>query len=378
MHIQPTPDCIIADGAIGQIPGALAALRVETVLVITDRGVIKAGIFDKIKAVLDKAGICAVVCDRVEPDPSVTLLQSIVEEIRLQRVGAVIGLGGGSSLDTAKVAAALVTNKRDISDYLAGVSLSEEPLPILAVPTTAGTGSETTNIAILSDEKDQLKKAIVSPKIIPRYAFLDPELTLGLPALITAVTGMDAICHAIESYTSVNATPFTETLSLSAVELLDANILEAFRNGSNRKAREGMLLGSFMAGIAFANAGVTAVHAFAYPLGGMFHVPHGLANSLMLPTVMRFNSVACGKRFARIAQVISGDASADADTLIRRVEELSLSLQLPPNLAAIKIPADSLEKMADAAILITRLLKNNPRRVTLDDARAIYNQAYRR
>jgi alcohol dehydrogenase class IV len=219
-----------------------------------------------------------------------------------------------------------------------------------------------------------VKKGLVSVRLIPRFACLDPELTLGLPPAITATTGMDALCHAIESFSSVNANPYSEALSLRAVELLNGHILEAFRNGSDVLAREKMLLGSFLAGIAFANAGVTAVHAFAYPLGGMFHVAHGLANSLMLPAILRFNLGCARERFESIGRLMGGAA----DAVVERVEQLLETLRLPRNLAAIGIPEEALEPMSQAVVQITRLLNNNPRKVTLEDARAIYREAFSR
>ena len=190
------------------------------------------------------------------------------------------------------------------------------------------------------------------------------------------MTGMDALCHAIESYLSVNANVFTEALSLRAVELLNSNIEEAFRNGKSLQAREKMILGSFLAGVAFANAGVTAVHAFAYPLGGMFHVAHGLANALMLPDVLTLSRPASEERFRQIGRAMA--ANGNSDTVISRVEELSRVLKLPRNLAAVGIPADSVEVMAQAVVKIDRLLKNNPRKVSLDDARGIYREAHGR
>ncbi|MGD0724267.1 MAG: iron-containing alcohol dehydrogenase [Spirochaetia bacterium] len=378
MRVLPTPNCLISVGAINQIPDALKELGVKTIMVVTDPGVIKAGIFDKLKEILDGARVQIKLCDRVQPDPSITFVQSVVEDARRNQIGAVIGLGGGSAIDTAKVTAALMTNKGDVAFYLGGAALTEDPLPIIAVPTTAGTGSETTNVAILSDEKDQVKKGFASVRIVPSYAFLDPELTISLPPAITAITGMDALCHAIESFTSINANAYSQPLSLAAVELLNDNIVEAFKYGKNVHVREKMLLGSYLAGVAFANAGVTAVHAFAYPLGGMFHVAHGLANSLMLSTIIKFNASSCQERFARIGRVFAKGETATSDTVVKRVEELLDLLEFPANLAAIGIPADSLEKMSQAVIMITRLLNNNPRKVTLDDARVIYKEAYNR
>jgi alcohol dehydrogenase len=376
MRVLPTPDTIIGSGAIRQIPDALKGLGASTVMVVTDPGLVTAGVYEKIRALLEAAGIQVQLCDRVKPDPSITLVQSVAAEAQGKHLQAVIGLGGGSSIDTAKIAAALATNHRSVNDYLGGAALENDSLPIIAVPTTAGTGSEATHIAILSDEEAQLKKGLTSIKLMPRFAFLDPELTLGLPPAVTAATGMDALCHAVESFTSLNANDFSETLSLKAVQLINDNILEVFRNGSNLAAREKMLLGSFMAGAAFANAGVTAVHAFAYPIGGMFHVPHGLANTLMLAAVVRFNIVCARERFARIGDVMTCGRSKTAEAVVQRIEELGKLLALPRNLAAAGIPEDALEPMANAVMQITRLLKNNPREMTLPDARAIYREAY--
>lgn len=378
MRVLPMPDSIIGSGALRQIPDVIRGLGARKVMVVTDAGLVKAGLYDKVRELLATAGVQIQLCDRVQSDPSIALVESIAQEARGGHLQAVIGLGGGSSIDAAKIAAALVTNSRSVNDYLGGAALENDPLPIIAVPTTAGTGSEATHIAILSDEAAQLKKGLVSAKIMPRYAFLDPDVTLGLPPSITAATGMDALCHAIESFTSLNANEYSEVLSLKAIELLNANIVEAFQNGANVQAREKMLLGSFLAGVAFANAGVTAVHAFAYPLGGMFHVAHGLANSLMLPTILRFNASASSERFGRIGQVISSNQKGTAETVITRVEELSQVLRLPKNLAAVGIPGDALETMAQAVMQITRLLNNNPRKITLDDARALYQEAFRR
>ncbi len=256
--------------------------------------------------------------------------------------------------------------------------LAADPLLLIAVPTTAGTGSEATHIAILTDEEAELKKSVVSSKILPRFAFLDPDLTIGLPPAITAATGMDALCHAIESYTSVNATAYSEALSLQAIGLLSANITTVFEDGGNVEARENMLFGSLIAGIAFANAGVTAVHAFAYPLGGMYHVAHGLANALMLPTIMKFNICASRQRFADVGRALADCKEPTADAAVARVEELSQQLRLPRNLAAIGIPKDSLFKMAEGAVQNTRLLKNNPRAISLQEAQGLYEEAYSR
>jgi alcohol dehydrogenase class IV len=360
------------------MPAALDEIGAKKVLVVTDEGIIKAGLYDKIEKILKDAGIEVSLCDRVAPDPAITLVESIAEEAKKDGPDAIIGLGGGSSIDTAKTAAALLNNPKELEEYIGTDLLEADCVPMIAVPTTAGTGSEATHITILSDEAAGLKKGLVSVRMMPRYAFLDPSLTLGLPGKVTASTGMDAICHALESFTSINANDYTESLSLRALKLLTENIEIVYLRGTDADAREKMLLGSLLAGIAFANAGVTAVHAFAYPLGGMFHVPHGLANSVMLPTIVKFNAVGNEERFAAVGRAVTGNLDADADDAVTKIEELFDKLELPRNLQALDIPETAIEPMAEGAIQITRLLNNNPRKITLEDAKAIYREAYNR
>ncbi len=222
------------------------------------------------------------------------------------------------------------------------------------------------------------KKASVHPLSCLNTPFLDPLLTVGLPPHITAPTGMDALCHCVEAYTSANATDFSDSLAVKAIELIGTNIRTAFSNGSDVKARENMLLGSLMAGIAFANAGVTAVHAFAYPLGGMFHVPHGMANSLMLPVIIKFNASAKKERFGHVAELLSGKSGADWQDCITEVEKLCVDVKLPRNLKAIDIPESAIQPMSVSVMDQTRLLVNNPREVTQKDAFDIYTEAWGR
>ncbi len=378
MNIWPVPQVKIGENAIAEIPAALDALSADTVMVVTDQGIIKVGIYDKVKKILENAGKKIVLVDDVQPDPSMQLVDSIAEKARHSGAEAVIGLGGGSSIDSAKVAAALVGNEGSIKQYL-GVGILPKPgLPILAVPTTAGTGSEVTYLSILSDLENETKKGFGTPFIMPKYAFLDPLLTVGLPPHITAPTGMDALCHCVEAYTSANATDFSDSLAVKAIELIGTNIRTAFSNGGDVKARENMLLGSLMAGIAFANAGVTAVHAFAYPLGGMFHVPHGMANSLMLPVIIKFNASAKKERFGHVAELLSGKAGADWQDCITEVERLCVDVKLPRNLKAIDIPESAIQPMSVSVMDQTRLLVNNPREVTQKDAFDIYTEAWGR
>jgi alcohol dehydrogenase len=250
------------------------------------------------------------------------------------------------------------------------------------VPTTAGTGSEVTPIAVFSDDRDQVKKGIVSTYLLPSAAILDPALTLGLPKTITAYTGMDALVHAIEAYTSINANGLTDTLALRAIQLLFGNVLRAYVSGDDIEARSKMLEGSLFAGMAFANAGVTAVHAFAYPLGGAFHhIPHGLANSVMLLPVMRFNIVGNEQRFGSVARTM-GVCGKDVDdrhaakTGLAAIGEMLAKLGIPSRLRDLNVPRATLPIMAEGVMKVTRLLANNPRSITLKDAEEIYANAW--
>ena len=374
MKLLPMPEILIGESSLEKIVSILDGLKADKVLVVTDPGIVNA----QLETLLEKAGKTIVLFDRVQPDPEIALVREAVELARKAGADAVIGLGGGSSLDTAKVAAALVTNPKDISTYLGVDLLEKDALPAIAIPTTAGTGSEVTHIAILSDESEQLKKGLVSAKMIPMYAILDPKLTVGLPPYATAVTGMDALIHALESFTSIHANDYSETLGLRAIELIAGNIRIAFSDGGNLKAREAMLLGSLMAGMAFANVGVAAAHAFAYPLGGMFHIPHGLSTSLMLIPVMTFNMTGNEEKYKIMAKSLTGRTDVTAQTAMDEIERLVADLKLPRNLTEVNVPESALPIMAEKVMDVTRLLGNNPRKVTPNDALAIYRHAYNR
>lgn len=378
MKIINSPEIFIGETALEDLKGILDKLNAQKVMVVTDKNIVQIGIYERIKSLLEAANKEIVLCDEVEPDPSIKLVSKIAEEARAKKVDAVIGLGGGSSIDTAKVAAVLVTNDKDVNTYIGIDQVEKDAVPIIAIPTTAGTGSEVTPIAILSDTEEQLKKGVVSSKIIPRYAILDPTLTVGKPPKVTAATGMDAFIHALEAYTSVNASEYSDCLALKAMELISQNLKLAYDDGKNLVAREKMLLGSLLAGMAFANAGVTAVHAFAYPLGGMFHVPHGLANSVMLPIIMEYNTVGNEERFTAVARCITGNPNATAQDGVSYVCQLCEDIAIPKNLQELNIPESAIKQMAEGAMKVTRLLVNNPRKIELEDAISIYTKAYNR
>lgn len=376
---RTTPRILMGPGAISRTGEELSRLGAKRVLVVTDKGIVKAGLLEKLEDSLRSYRIKSLVFDRVEPDPRYELVEKCLEAASGQKIQCVLGLGGGSALDIAKAASAMATNKGRISDYF-GIELIPKPgLPLILVPTTAGTGSEVTPIAILSDEQEKLKKGIVSSYLIPSVALLDPELTLGLPPEVTAATGMDALIHAIEAYTSLNATSMTDVLACRAMELIYCNIRIAFAQGGNLEARAKMLEGSLLAGMAFANAGVTAVHAFAYPIGAEFHIPHGVANSLMLAPVMEFNMLGNLDRFAHMARIFGEELPGLslrglALKAVEAMEQLRRDLGLPGHLEDFGVSTDDIPRLASGVLKVTRLLDNNPRRITQRDAEEIYRR----
>ncbi len=355
------------------------AVRSKQVLFVTDPGIVALGLADPAMANLKAEGFEVTVFDRVAPDPKATTVQAAAEIARESGVACVVGFGGGSSMDVAKVVALLARSDQPLEDMYGVGQARGQRLPLVLVPTTAGTGSEVTPVSILTTGTAE-KKGVVSPLILPDIALLDAELTIGLPPAVTAATGVDAMVHAIEAYTSksANNNPISRILALQALDLLSANIREAVLNGANVDARSNMLLGSMLAGQAFANSPVAAVHALAYPVGSLFGVPHGLSNALVLPAVMRFNTVACGADYAALAPHIfpgidmSQADQAVAEALIDRLAALNKELGLQSGLRGVGIAEQDIDKLASDAMNQTRLLVNNPRTVTLEDAKSIY------
>lgn len=357
---------------------AFAADR-KSVLFVTDPGLIQLGLCDAALKSLDSTGFDVTVFGNVEPDPKASTVLEAVGIAKAANTACVVGFGGGSAMDVAKVVALLAASDQPIGDAY-GVNQATGPrLPLVLAPTTAGTGSEVTAVAILTTGAQE-KKGIVSPVILPDVALLDAELTIGLPPHITAATGVDAMVHAIEAYTSksANNNPISRSLAVHALDLLGANIREAVGNGGNITARENMLLGSMLAGQAFANSPVAAVHALAYPVGSLFHVPHGLSNALVLAEVMRFNAPSCGQAYADLAPHVFPEINTDRDTskvcsdFIERLVQLNIDLGLAPGLRHVGIKGTDLDRLSSDAMKQTRLLVNNPREVTQQDARRIY------
>ncbi|GLC23899.1 iron-containing alcohol dehydrogenase [Roseisolibacter agri] len=377
---ETTPRIVCEDGAADRL-GAMAHERgVRRALVVTDRGLVDAGVLAGALASFDDAGVEVVLFDGVLADPPQASVEEAVALARHRRVDGVVGLGGGSSLDTAKLVALLAGSDEALDDVF-GVGKARGPrLPLLQVPTTAGTGSEVTPIAIVTTPTHE-KVGVVSPLLYADVAVLDATLTVALPPRVTAMTGIDAMVHAIEAYTSRHRrNVLSDTLALRALALLSRHLRTAVTDGADLDARRAMLQGAMLAGMAFANAPVAAVHALAYPLGGHYHVPHGLSNALVLLPVLEFNLPACESRYAELAAVLRVEGSAAARpatgrALLDGLAELTAELGLERTLRDVGVREDDLPMLARDAMQVQRLLVNNPRDVTYDDALAIYRQA---
>jgi alcohol dehydrogenase class IV len=378
-----TKSVVFENGAALRLAELAGGLLGQNCLLITDPGLRALGLCDPAIAALEAAGHTVTIFDAVEADPSRETLMQAVEAGRAAGATGVIGFGGGSSQDVAKLVALLLGSNEDL-DSAWGVAQAKGPrLALVLIPTTAGTGSEVTPVSIITVGAEE-KRGVSSPVILPDMAILDAELTLGLPAHITAATGVDAMVHAIEAYASKNANnnPVSKLLAREALRLLGANIEAVVADGSNLEARGAMLLGSMLAGQAFANSPVAAVHALAYPIGGTFHIPHGLSNALVLPHVLRFNAPDAGTLYAEIAADAFPELAAVEGTQARTaafidaLADLSARVGLQTRLRDVDIPKDAIDKMAADAMLQGRLLVNNPREVTQADAHTIYTAAW--
>lgn len=376
---QTTRSIIVEPGASAKLGELAAQLGCRSILLVTDRGIVAAGLLAPALKGLAAAGVAVTTFTDVEADPPEAIIEAAVAAARACAADGVIGLGGGSSLDVAKLVALFVPGHEAL-DGVYGVGLAKGPrLPLILAPTTAGTGSEVTPIAIVTTRSGE-KKGVVSPPLIPDWAVLDADLTLGLPQAVTAATGIDAMVHAIEAYTSRRLkNPLSDALAREALRLLAGNIHRVCRDGSDRDARGAMLLGSMLAGMAFANAPVAAVHALAYPIGATFHVPHGLSNAMVLPHVIRFNAPVTEALYGELAEIIApgatGSAGEKTAALVTALAELAPSLGLDTRLQSAGISHNNLPKLAEDAMKQTRLLINNPRELTQDDALAIYEAA---
>lgn len=368
-------------GSSQKVAEQLKILSVKKVQIVTDPGIVAAGLDIPIIKALKKSNISTIIFSEVKADPSEEVLLAAIDMAKSADIEGVIGLGGGSSMDIAKLVAALTHSKQALADIYGIGNIRGSRLPLIQIPTTAGTGSEVTPIAIITTG-ETTKAGIISRQLLPDFALLDAELTIGLPAQITAATGVDAMVHAIEAFTSKHKkNVYSDMLAHKALSLMSANIREAVHNGNNIEARSNMLLGSMLAGQAFANAPVAAVHALAYPLGGFFHIPHGLSNSLVLPHVLLFNLSEATSLYAQLLPDIlgkstEGNEESKAERFLHEINKIISDINLPTQLSQLNINESDLPMLAESAMLQQRLLVNNPRTVTYNDALAIYQAAF--
>lgn len=389
-----TSDTIFAPFSFSTVPNILSELgavkrlgaivgqhfpRARRALIVTDPGFLKTGLVEAPIASLRAANFSVSIFSDVVADPPEAVVHQAVSNARKNEIDLVIGIGGGSSMDVAKLIAVLASGEQELQTMYGIGNVKAGRLPLVQVPTTAGTGSEVTPISIVTTGATT-KMGVVSPQLYADLAILDAELTVGLPPKVTAATGIDAMVHAIEAYTTkLKKNPLSDMLARQALTLLANNLVAACEVGTNLAVRQAMLLGSMLAGQSFANAPCAAVHALAYPIGGIFHVPHGLSNSLVLPHVLRFNAPKAAHLYAELAEIIApnaqGSAEARTQALITTMEQMAARVGIETTLRQVGIGAADLDRLADDAMLQTRLLTNNPREVTREDARTIYMAA---
>jgi len=377
-----TTRCIINEPGATRRLGEIAADQgMKRVMLVSDQGIVKAGLLEQAIAGLKNGGMEISSFTEVLADPPEDNVLAALQQAKDFQADGVVGFGGGSSMDVAKLVAVLCGSSQRLPEIYGVGMVKGGRLPLILVTTTAGTGSEVTPIAIVTTGSHE-KKGVVSPQLIPDVALLDAELTLGLPPYVTATTGIDAMVHAIEAYTTkLRKNPISDALARLGLKLLYDNLRTAVSNGRDVRAREQMLLGAMLAGQSFANAPVGAVHALAYPIGGHFHAPHGLSNSLVLTHVMRFNLPNAANLYAELAREVLPEAAATNDTeacrlLIAAIDQLCADVGLETRLRQIGITEEQLPMMAKDAMLQTRLLVNNPREVGYEDALAIYQAAW--
>lgn len=377
ISIQFPSKLVFGKGTLAQLKDEVARLQAKTMLIVTIEPLLK---------------ILAPIVNDLQADGEVKIDTSIVNEPYfhdfrnlMQKVAAfnpdvVIGIGGGSVLDVAKLVSAQLGNEQQLEEYVGIGLLKERKKKLICLPATAGTGSEMSPNAILVDDADGQKKGIISPYLVPDVVIVDPLLTISLPPSITAATGIDALTHCLEAYTNKFAHPLIDTYAYEGMQMIAANIVNAVNKGSNEDARTAVALGSVYGGICLGPVNTAGVHALSYPLGSLYHLPHGLSNALLLPYVMEFNIEACACRYAKVAVALGCERKendlATAKAGVEKIKKLIVDCGLPLRLRDVSVEFDAIPSMAEDAMKIQRLLKNNPREITLDDAIAIYKEAY--
>lgn len=376
------PEILFGLGVIGELAKRARSLGAEKVMIITDEGVAGAGILGRVSGILDKNGIACVVFAKVEKEPSLENVEHAFKEASGTSCQAVVGLGGGSSLDVAKMVAVLLKHKGNLRDFLGIDKIPVRGIPIILIPTTAGTGSEVSKYAIFDDRKAKTKLGAVSNHLIADLAVVDPELTVSMPPAVTASTGADAFIHAVEGYVAVKASPLSDLFALEAVRIIYENLPAAFADGQNIAARYQMAYGSLLGGIVLNVAGVSSSHALAYPIGSEYHVPHGVGCMLTFLEVMDYFAMADMPKFSRMAQAMGVKTEnmsprQAAQQAVEEMRKLVDYIEIPHKLSAINMDRKLIEPFAKSVVANQqRLLTNGPRKLTEADIRTIYERSY--
>jgi alcohol dehydrogenase len=375
--LQP-PRLVFGNGCIKQFASGILTLGFNRVYIISAPQVLP--LYDSISSGIQEKGVDIQIDTSITKEPTIESFNGVLESARSYKPDVIVGIGGGSVLDVAKLVAAFVESDQSIYEVIGIGKLKERKTHLICLPTTSGTGSEVSPNAILLDSKDELKKGVISPYLVPDAAYVDPELTITIPPIITAETGVDALTHCIEAYANLNSHPIIDMFALEGIRLISSSLKRAVDNGTDIEARANLSLGSLYGGICLGPVNTAAVHALSYPLGGKYHIAHGLSNALLLPHVMEFNLAEMPERYANIADALGiRDATSKLECAQRgidKVKELLRECGISTRLSELNIPHDRFEEMTLSALTVTRLLKNNPRKLTKDDALAIYEKAY--
>lgn len=377
-HVTFAPNKIVmGNGAAGSVAEEVKLLGCSKVLLVTDPGIVKAGLLEVIETSLTEAGIPFILYDNVEPEPRSHIIDEGGALFEKEQCDVIIGIGGGSSLDVSKGISVLTANKGSILDYVGLNLVPVKGAPMILMPTTAGTGSEVTRVLVMTDEAQNVKSVVFSPYLLPEVALVDPELTISMPSVVTADTGMDSLVHAIEAYVSTGATPLSDMWAQEAIQLVGRYLPVACAKGSNREARYQLSMAATLAGLAFTNAGLGAVHALAYPLGTEYHMTHGRTNAIMLPHVMKFNLPGNPVKYCTIAELLGENTDGLSDLTgaglaVEAVLDLLASINVSCSISDYNIPDSDLKLLVEGAMKQQRLFVPNPRDLTEDDVRSIY------
>lgn len=368
------------ENAMASISSILKASQAKRVAMFTDKGIVGCGLFSLPEAAVKAAGVAYDVLDDLPPEPTYTAVQQLVDQFKASGADRIVACGGGSVLDAAKLASILVTDNYGVKELLDDPGRAEKCVPTILVPTTAGTGAEVTPNAIVAVPEKELKVGIVNENMIADHVILDARMIKNLPFHIAAATGVDALAHCIECYTGNKANPFSDLYALEGLDLILNNILAACNDPEAMEAKSRMQLAAYYGGLAITASGTTAVHALSYPLGGKYHIAHGVSNAMLLAPVMRFNEPACRERFAaaydRCVHTERNCATAEEKSayMLAWMERIVRDLDIPTSLKAFGVPAADLDGLVEAGMQVQRLLVNNRREVTSADARALYRE----